>query len=377
MPVSSAANVLYGLPHSLYTGIARSYLRTQGIAYLELPPAHADFVERILPTIQRSIVPVLETPDGEIIQDSLDIIDHFERQGVPYPAYPEGPLQSVLAIILQYYGSQAMLRHAMHYRWSYLEQQETFLRHAFATGSDAARAETIMARMQSYLPALGVNAETIPLIEQSFENLLDILEAHFAQHPFLFGGRPSVADYGLIGPMFAHLGRDPVPSDLMKRRSPNVFRWVERMTAPGLDTPDFPGYGTDFITEDAIPSTLEPLLKQVAEEIFPELTAKFECMDALIDKLQPEDGQPVAAKAHQRHVGQVETRFRGAPITSGVAPYSMYILRRADQLLEQAGDADRSKVQAYLQRFGLDKALPGKRGYSVARRNHIEVWERR
>ncbi|WP_150304661.1 glutathione S-transferase family protein [Pseudomonas saliphila] len=376
MSVSSSVNVLYGLPHSLYTGIARSYLRTQGIAYLELPPAHADFVEWILPTIKRSIVPVLETPDGEIIQDSLDIIDHFEHQGVPYPAYPEGSLQSVLSIILQYYGYQAMLRHAMHYRWSYLGQQDVFLRHAFATGSDAARAEAIMARMQSYLPALGINADTVPLIERSFENLLDILDAHFAQHPFLFGGRPSVADYGLIGPMFAHLGRDPVPSDLMKRRSPNVFRWVERMTAPGLDTPDFPGYGTDFIAADAIPTTLEPLLEHVAEEIFPELTAKYECMDALIAEHQPEDGQPVASKAHQRHVGQVETTFRGAPITSGVAPYSMYILRRADQVLAQASDSEQSAVQAYLHRFGLEQALPGERGYNVARRNHIEVWER-
>ena len=215
------------------------------------------------------------------------------------------------------------------------------------------------------------------MIERSYESLLDILDAHFAEHPFLFGGRPSVADYGLIGPMFAHLGRDPVPSDLMKRRSPNVYRWVERMTAPGLDTPDFPGYGTAFFAEDAVPSTLEPLLNHVAEEIFPELTAKFECMDALIDKLQPQDGQPVGEKPHQRHVGQVDTLFRGAPITSGVAPYSVYILRRADQVLAQASEADRSKVQAYLQRFGLEKALPGERGYSVARRNHIEVWERR
>ena len=28
---------LYGVPHSLYTGIARCYLRTQGIAYTEIP----------------------------------------------------------------------------------------------------------------------------------------------------------------------------------------------------------------------------------------------------------------------------------------------------------------------------------------------------
>ena len=200
---------LYGVPHSLYTGIARCYLRTQGIAYSEIPTTHADFSQRIVPAIQRSIIPVLETPQGEIVQDSLDIIDHFEAQGVPYSAYPAGLLQRVLSVIIAYYGTQAMLPHAMHYRWSYRDQQDDFLRDQFAAGAGEAMADKIMARMNSYLPQLGVDEHTIPEIEASFLQLLNTLNAHFAEHPYLFGGRPSLADYGLIGPLFAHLGRGP------------------------------------------------------------------------------------------------------------------------------------------------------------------------
>lgn len=376
MPNSNTDNLLYGVPHSLYTGVARSYLRTQGITYTELPTAHPSFAERVVPTIGRSIIPVLVTPAGEVVQDSLDIIDHFERSGVPYSAYPEGPQQRVLAILVQYYGSQSMLRHAMHYRWSYRDQQSEFLHDAFATGAGAELADKVMARMNSYLPPLGVTEATIPAIERSFESLLDILEVHFSQHPYLFGGRPSVGDYGLIGPLFAHLGRDPVPSHVMKVRSPRVFRWVERMTAPGLDVPDFPDYGPDFVANDRIPETLEPLWQHIAEEIFPELSDKLAFMDQLIASRQPEDGEPVAAKPHQRYVGQVDTSFRGIPVQSGVEPYLIYILRRGDRVLNSCSAGEKDRVLAYLKRFGLESALPGDRGYSVDRRNHIEVWER-
>ncbi|UZD65252.1 glutathione S-transferase family protein [Marinobacter sp. AN1] len=367
---------LYGVPHSLYTGIARCYLRTQGIEYVELPTSHPDFAGRIMPVIQRSIIPVLETTGGEVVQDSLDIIDHFERQGVRYSAYPQGLLQSVLGVIITYYGTQALLPHAMHYRWTYRDRQEGFLRDQFAAGIGPEMADKVMSRMNSYLPQLGVTDHTIPEIEASFEQLLETLNAHFAEHPYLFGGRPSLADYGLIGPMFAHLGRDPVPENLMKTRAPKVFRWVERMTAPGLDTPEFPDYGDDFLPSDAIPETLEPLLRQVADEIFPMLTDKLAFLDTLVAEHQPEDGQPVSAKPHQRYVGAVETAFRGVPVQAGVQPYLLYVLRKADEMLAESPAEEQARVREALTVRGLVEALPGDRGYTVDRRNHIEVWQR-
>lgn len=367
---------LYGVPHSLYTGIARCYLRTQGIAYTEVPNSDPDFSNRILPAIQRSIIPVLETPQGEIVQDSLDIIDHFEQQGVPYSAYPDGLLQRVLSVIIAYYGTQAMLPHAMHYRWTYRDQQEGFLRDQFAAGAGAAMADKIMSRMNAYLPQLGVDAHTIPEIESSYLQLLDTLNTHFSEHPYLFGGRPSLADYGLIGPMFAHLGRDPVPANIMKTRAPKIFRWVERMTAPGLDTPEFPGYCDAYLADDAIPATLEPLLRQIADESFPMLTDKLAFMDALIQEHQPKDGQPVSPKPHQRYVGVVESSFRGVPVKAGVQPYLLYVLRKADRMLAESSTDEKTRVRQALATRGLAEAVPGERGYTVDRRNHIEVWER-
>ena len=119
MPVQTTPYVLYGAPHSLYTGKARCYLRNQGIAYIERATSHPDFVSRIAPALGRTIIPVLETPTGEIIQDTIDIIDYFECTGANRPVYPSTPLQRVVSVIIEYFGGQAMLKHAMHYRWSY------------------------------------------------------------------------------------------------------------------------------------------------------------------------------------------------------------------------------------------------------------------
>ncbi len=376
MPSDNTPYRLYGSSHSLYTGKARCYLRNQGIAYVEVPTSHPDFAARILPQIGRGIIPVLETSDGQVIQDTVDIIDFFEAQGVPYPVYPSTPLQRVVAVIIEYYGSQAMLKHAMHYRWSYRDEQEAFLRHAFVSGSGEAMAEKIMGRMNSYLPRLGVNEQSAAPIEQSFEQLLDVLEAHFAVMPYLLGGRPSIADYGLIGPMFAHLGRDPVPLGIMQRRAPRVHRWVERMTAPGLDVVEYADSRPEFWPDDALPPTLLPVLQHIAMDIFPELSDKLAFMDEWVAAAQPADGTPVTEKPALRQIGMVATHFRGAAMEVGVEPYLLFLLQRAADVVNGLQPEQASAVMATLDDVGLADAVPLGRDYSVARAGNIEVWRR-
>lgn len=365
---------LYGASHSLYTGKVRCYLRNQGIDYVEVPTWHPDFAERILPQIGRGIIPVLETPEGQVIQDSIDIIDHLEAQGARWPVYPSTPLQRIVAVIIEYYGCQAMLKHAMHYRWSYRAEQEAFLRCAFTLGSGAEMADKIMGRMSSYLPRLGVNQASIPLIESSYNELLSLLEAHFSEMPYLLGWRPSIADYGLIAPMFAHLGRDPVPLAVMQRRAPRVHRWVERMTAPGLDVVEYPQHEPGFVADDALPATLEAVLQHIAGEIFPELTDKLAFLQSWLDEHQPADRAPVSERPQIRQVGMVQTRFRGADIEVGVEPYLLYVLQRASAVM-QAQPAERQQALSdRLARLGLADALPKLGAYRVGRRDNLECW---
>ena len=89
---------LIGMPGSLYTGKPRSYLRKQGIDFVEHPMGTKRFREEIVPRIGRFIVPVLLTPEDGIVQDGTAIIDYFERTGLArWSAYPTTPRQRVVA----------------------------------------------------------------------------------------------------------------------------------------------------------------------------------------------------------------------------------------------------------------------------------------
>jgi glutathione S-transferase len=48
----------------------------------------------------------------------------------------------------------------------------------------------------------------VPLVEELYLEYLDALSAHFEHYPYLAGWRPCIGDFGLLAPMYAHLGRD-------------------------------------------------------------------------------------------------------------------------------------------------------------------------
>jgi len=274
-------HILWGGALSLYSGKARSYLIKKGVPYREFFASHPDYPGRILPAVGLMVVPVLEAPDGTIVQDTTCIMEYLDT-AYPEPCFvPSTPLQNVVAWLIGAFGSEGMLQAAMHYRWSYRKEQESFLRAEFAraicagpgrVGNDEPAVAT-MQLMDSYLGYLGISGESAPAIESSYEALLEILERHFLHHPYVLGGRPSYADFGLMAPLFAHLSRDPYPSNLMKLRAPNVYRWTERMNLAQIGDGEFWNYGETFPPGDELPETLLPLLQHIFADWGPELVA--------------------------------------------------------------------------------------------------------
>ena len=276
---------LYGAPASLYSGKARSYLRAQGIGFVEAGPGSDRYLNEIVPTVGRWIIPCMETPDGTIIQDGADIIDHFERgpgQSLRrYTAYPTSPLLLAVAHVFELFGGEGLLRPAMHYRWNFDDENLAFLTSEFALFAppnlSAEEAEQVFlhssGRMRKAAAAFGVTPESQPLIETAFHEWLDLFEAHLVDHPYLLGNRPTIGDYGLIAAMWAHLYRDPAPTMVVKQRAPRVGRWVERMTTTEPYRHEYDGDDDDLIAGDVLPATLIAMLRYVSEEYLPEISA--------------------------------------------------------------------------------------------------------
>jgi len=332
---------LWGGQLSVYSARVRSYLIKKRIPYRELYPSHPDFGGRIVPALGFFVIPVLETPDGAIIQDSSDIIDYLEERFPEHCFVPSTPVQRVVATLLCAFGSEGLNQPSMHYRWNFLAEQGDYIRTEFGRAASPSRdrrermaaAEPSIELMTSHLPRMGINPETVPAIEAAYLDLLNALDDHFLQHPYLLGGRPSMADFGLMTGLYAHLSRDPVPSALMKSRAPNVYRWTERMNVANVGDGEFPEAGDAYLEDDALPDTLEPVLSLIFQDWGAELiamTAHYNEWIAANPDLPPGH---LASSSDQRKVhpsvGSMSYQLRGVTVKRKAWPQMLWHFDKA------------------------------------------------
>lgn len=66
---------MYGAGFSLYSGKLRSYLRKKGIPFVEKSPSVLTYRRFIVPCTGVRFIPVLHTPEDEVLQDTTVIIE--------------------------------------------------------------------------------------------------------------------------------------------------------------------------------------------------------------------------------------------------------------------------------------------------------------
>ncbi|MEQ1498624.1 MAG: glutathione S-transferase family protein [Novosphingobium sp.] len=376
---------LWGTPHSLYTGKARSYLIKKQIAFVELTVSDPYFSNEVVPKVGHWVAPVVQSPEGKLIQDCTAIIDHVEARHAEVALTPAGPVQQVIAQFFDAFGSNYLLPAAMHYRWSFRAEQELFLRTEFARAIPTSlpyeqRLQTagqLMDKFAGFLPNLGVQPEFFAAIEQAYVDLLDVLELHFQAYPYLLGGRPSVADFGMMAPLYAHLARDPVPAMLIRTRAPNVARWTERMNVAAIEDHDYADPGGAFPADDAIPETLVAVLKLAFALWNPGLTADAAQFDAWLAGLtDPAAGTLVShdgARQVHPHVGMVAYDWRGVTMRRASHVHSLWHLARAQAAADTLQGDAAARLAALLESTGGTALMARRTARPIIRENNVLV----
>lgn len=360
---------MYGAEFSLYSGKLRSYLRKKGIPFVERSPSILTYKRFIVPRTGVNFIPVLHTPEDEVLQDTTAIIDALEPRFPERGVYPTTPRQHLAALLLELYGDEWLLIPAMHYRWNFPDDNLPFIYDEFGGMAfpwfpkfiRRALGRRIGARFRGFVPRLGITDETGPAIENSWVQLLADLNAHFADHDFLFGGRPSIADFGMIGPMYAHLYRDPYPGRLMREKAPNVIAWVERMIAPE------PADG-DFLPGDEIPDTLWPVLERMAREQVPVL------VDTEWKLGEWRKDHPDRAKV-PRVLDEHAFEIDGVVGKRAVLPHSLWRWQRPRDYYHALEARRRSPATELAQRLGLRVALSARPKTRLVRRDNRFIIE--
>jgi len=369
---------LYAMAHSLYSGRARSYLIKNKIPFRELSTGHESFKHEVLPAAKLPTIPTLVTPEGEVIRDGAAIISHFEEPR-GWPSLPSGPRQRLLSLLFDVIGTDGLLRPAMHYRWNFPEKNQDFVSFHFLhsqreTPERQEKTESMMNRMRHAAQIFGVDPDTAMLVETLYLEFLSALEKHFEQLPYLFGWRPSLGDYGLLAPLYAHLGRDPYPAAIMQQCAPRVYRWVERMNRPDDDMAEYFQAGEDFLANDEIPDTLVAVLRLLAEDFVPETEAAALAINNRLEKTPPASADPAVGRLADAP-GMAEFPVRGTKMRALAQPHRFFLLQRVQDHVDELAGSDQQAVSDLLAQCALGSIVEHRLIRRIIRRDNLDVWE--
>ncbi len=345
----------HGAEASYFSAKVRPALRYKAIHYVEVLP---DYRGVILPRTGLAFIPVLVTPEDEVLQDTSDILDALEKRFPQPPLYPTTPVQQVVAYLWELYADEFMILPAMHYRWSFPESEAKARQDFAAMGGNPEVANRFADRMSGSLAMLGVGEKTREPIEAHLRTLLDALSVHFESHGYLLGERMSLADCALMGPLYAHLYLDAVSGRLLRETAPRVCHWIERMNRPD---PDAAG---EWLEKDALASTLRPLLELIGRDAVPVI------LDGIAAFEDWADDRPSSQEEPPRIVGQYRAALGGVEFQRATSAYSLYMLQRPVDAYRDLPRAERAQVDAALEGTGCAELFRYEPRHRLAKRNY-------
>lgn len=229
---------LYGAELSPYSVKVRSYLRFKGLAFEWLERSNSR-QEEFARYAKLPLAPILVDADENALQDSTPMIEALEREFPEPSILPGDAALGFVAALIEDYADEWLNKAMFHYRWSYPENQDSAAKRLVEMLFEGASApegveEAVKTRMIGRLHHVGSSPDTTPIIEGSFTRVLSLLDRMLSSRAYLFGGRPSLADFGVAGQL-AQLLSDPTPGALIRAQAPNVARWLKRMDDPSVE----------------------------------------------------------------------------------------------------------------------------------------------
>lgn len=362
---------LFGSYASYYTAKTRSYLRKKGIPFVERLPSHPDFRGKVRPVSGTAKIPQILTPEGEVVQDTVEILDYLEARFPDLPAIPSTPRQKVFVHLMELLASEGLLMLAFQHRWLFTEENRTFVRMDFGRsfkpqGTDeelmkygnvigdnilGEKVKHLMGdapEFHSFADAFsrrgGPTDELKARLDREYLGLLALMENHLISHPWFLGGHPSAADYAIMGALHAHMGRDPAGLQLMQANAPRVFRWVEHMIVPEVQSPEFYDRAIEYPGGDEVPDTALKILHYIANLYAEKFILRALAYNKAVERISPEKGYVFDAENIDAVLPAETVSYQGEEREAAASLYHTWILQRAQGAFAALSDADKTCV---------------------------------
>jgi glutathione S-transferase len=278
--------------------------------------------------------PVVETPAGDFMWDSTAMIHHLELR-FPDPAVlPDDPVLRFLCYVVEDAADEWLYRPAVGTRWYFAEN-------AAVGGFELARDITarmplacdqahaaVGAHVLGSCPPLGVTAENVQhWVDRVLRPWMRLLGSHLQARPYLFGARPSLADFALFGGNAAHFTNDPLCRRWVDEDAPAVVQHTVRLLEPEDQV-----FG-DWDSSVDLPATLIALLADLGRIYLPWVSRA--CIDGEADVVLAGAADVVLPPPTRQTVHATE--FLRAARATLLARYRDLRCDRLDAVLAQAG----------------------------------------
>jgi len=287
--------------------------------------------------LRPNLIPVLQYPDGTFRGETTILAYDLEARHSERSVIPQDKAVAFVCDLLEDLADEWAVKPLFLYRWWDPEDQLYVARWAgeewstseAATGS-AEEIDEFRRRQISRMPILGATAENKPLLEESYRRILAAFEPHVGMTSYLFGSRPSLADFAWFGQL-SEMATDPTPMRILRQKAPFTDHWVRRLDdASGID-------GEWYPRERALGGWVESLLRIAGELYLPFLVANAQAFADGLERLE---------------------------ITAWDLPYTLAPFKYQVKCLQQLRDKfaaldapDRGALQPILQRTGCWEPL--------------------
>ncbi|MDT0596483.1 glutathione S-transferase [Glaciecola petra] len=348
---------------SYFAGKLRGYLNYKKIEYIHKDPNFIDLMYRFPKVIGSSSMPVIKTDTGEWLSDTTEIIEKLERIH-PQPSIEvTTPRLKIISMLLEAWFDDSWLTPALYTRWLFPESFSVFKNEGGKALlpffpkfiREFAIEKTGMARMRLYLSSMGVSDSQVKIIDMWLREQLKALDTHFSSQKYLLGNRPTIADYGLLGPMYGHLNRDPWPKKELMDKLPNLRNWVSR-THGGFDDYD------KLSANDKLPETLLPILHTVANEFIPMVNTTVELSKQYVIKANKVKGDRLP-----RQFKNVEFPMGEGVFRRNVFSYTLWMMQRIKSEYDRFDVDQKQSVDALLTELGMGNLMESSFGPKLER----------
>ena len=316
------------IPYMVYNGDIAKKITKLGI---ELPKPI------LLPTI------LLPNDDGSLVAttDSTPIIRRLENEFTERKIVPDDPALSFINYLLEDFGDEWVTKYMFHYRWYFKEDADNAgtilpLVDIAVNTPDGTLMELkkfIAERQIERLWVVGSNDTTADLIDTSYKRFIKLMDNHLSVSKFLFGDKPSSADFAIYGQLTQLVGFDPTSRKIACETSLRLVAWVDIMA-------DLSGHdveNSNWIPLEDSPDSLKEIMIEFGKMYVPALLAN--------------------ARAIIEGEETWETEIDGSLWKQKTFPYQAKCLNWIKEEFDKLNADDKSRVRAFLDGTGCEQIL--------------------